>query len=385
MDDDQQGAWWTKPPSPPTPTRPLRPPTARATGGSAGGTSSSPAAPQGPADGDLDDGVVDRFADRREEPIGRAGPPEDPIEIYDRAPHRPHPGPVSGLSTHPDPPTRPMEYLTVRLDPDSPANGLRPISGDTMEVPAAAMPRLRQGPPSEPRPAPTVQRGPVILLAAGVLLVIVTVAVIASRVATGAGPRTTLGPATSATPAPAVFSGTPPRNLEQVNRAKATQLLARAHRSAGGTIKRAFTWTDGNGMNLLVTASNRTSAGTSLRVTQLARLDGKPQVLRVMIEPDLPECSGDDPKAGFTAGSMFVRDLDGDGVAEATVGWSSRCGSGPSVAKLALLSDGQKYIIRGEGDVGNAGSGSGVPDPVAARWPAKFLGPLTTLYRSLYF
>jgi len=80
-----------------------------------------------------------------------------------------------------------------------------------------------------------------------------------------------------------------------------------------------------------------------------------------------------------------VRDLDRDGIAEVLVGWFARCGGSgaQTTAKLALLSDGDKYILRGQGVVG--GNGSQAPDPAAKSWPKPYLKAATAEFKTLYF
>jgi hypothetical protein len=160
--------------------------------------------------------------------------------------------------------------------------------------------------------------------------------------------------------------------------------------TAGGSqVGESWSWTDGNGRNLLVTAARSTGRDgpRSLYVLHLAGLDDAPRALRVMREPDVPRCprpgAGD---AGFTPGSITVADADADGSAEVTVGWAYRCAQDRrSTAKLALLVDGKKFIVRGDGAVGEPGAGRTVPDPSPQEWPRRYLDTVTDLYRTLYF
>lgn len=376
MDDEQQ-PWWTNPPRPPAPEGPAEKPEP--------GTRPSGRQP---------------FSAAQRPAARTAGPPDDPIELI-RDDEQPRTGatatprsaaiqlpPTAPPRSDGDPPTRPVEYLTVRLDPDPGPQR----SGDTMDVPAAAMPRMRQAQPDRPASHTGIRRGPAIAIGVGVLLVVVLVAVIASKVGLGVDPRSPSNAAIAASPPTTQFPGAPPQSLAQVPAGRADTLLRKARQPTTGTVRQAFTWTDDNGMNLLVASSLRTSSGTTLRVVHVAGLDKTPRTLRVMTDPDLPLCSGSGGGSGsggraeFTVGSMFVRDLNRDGVAEATIGWSSRCpGSSRSEAKLAMISGTNKYIIRGQGEIGHAGSGTGRPDPVPGRWPPAYLKPLTTLYSTLYF
>jgi hypothetical protein len=166
-----------------------------------------------------------------------------------------------------------------------------------------------------------------------------------------------------------------------------TQLSAAGLRV--GTITAAWGWSDENGKNLLVTATSRARNRTTLKVFHVARSESDPKTLRVMTDPDLPRCRTIEPgaAAGFTAKTLSIRDLDEDGIAEVLVGWSSRCGARgtQSQVRLALISNGEKYIIRGAGVVGTDGSGSSRPDPAARRWPKAYLSAATKLFREVYY
>ena len=106
-----------------------------------------------------------------------------------------------------------------------------------------------------------------------------------------------------------------------------------------------------------------------------------------MREPGVPRCDDGEGAAGFTSGSVAVRDLDENGIGEVSVGWTFRCGGedAASDAKLVLLDDGSKYILRGRGVVGRAGSGGFVPDPRPRSWPEEFLDTLTEQFHQLYY
>ena len=53
--------------------------------------------------------------------------------------------------------------------------------------------------------------------------------------------------------------------------------------------------------------------------------------------------------------------------------------------KLALITNGDKYIIRGKGVVGSHGSGELTPAPRASNWPDGYLKTLTQLFHKLYY
>lgn len=174
-----------------------------------------------------------------------------------------------------------------------------------------------------------------------------------------------------------------PKGLARVEAAAAEKDLREVGQSRGD-VQDAWGWTDENGRNLFATTRERVGNNVTLRVVHAAELDGDPRALRVMTDPSLPGCRGEGT-AGFVKGSMQVRDLDRNGVAEATVGWMARCGakSEESRVKLALLSDGKKYIIRGEGVIGD--TGTRVPDPDSDQWPKGYLNAATELFEKLYF
>jgi hypothetical protein len=181
---------------------------------------------------------------------------------------------------------------------------------------------------------------------------------------------------------------------------KAAALVAASGVRVPGTIEGAWTWTDRNGGNLLVTtvAVNRRAADGSvraetLRVSHLTGLDGVAGVARTMTDPLIQNCpDGSEVDLGFTPGSVQVEDLDGDGVAEVLVGWHAFCGTDVSAqtVKLALISDGRKFILRGKGYpggnpvVGDTGSARFTPDPAASAWPAPYLDAATALFDRLY-
>jgi hypothetical protein len=119
-------------------------------------------------------------------------------------------------------------------------------------------------------------------------------------------------------------------------------------------------------------------------VIHISQLDDQPKTLRIMRDPNLPDCKGTGT-AGFTNSAVIVRDLNSDNIAEVTAGWSSRCAdSNQSQIRLALITNGDKYIIRGQGVIGQAGSGSSELDPKASHWPKSYRVALTKLYRKLY-
>ncbi|GLY26953.1 M949_RS01915 family surface polysaccharide biosynthesis protein [Kineosporia sp. NBRC 101731] len=220
-----------------------------------------------------------------------------------------------------------------------------------------------------------------------VVLLIVLVALLSGR---GSSPDETPTAAPETTTPSTALSGSDPKGLSNVKRVTASRLLQRAGVSAGGQIVSAFSWQDTNGKNLAVTIKVPNSRGkTTLKVIQVARLETKdPQVLRSMTDPDLPQCKSGRAggQAGFAKNGLKIRDLDSDGTAEVMAGWSSRCGGATtaSEAKLALVSDGDKYIIRGSGVVGGQ-TGSTAPAPAADSWPTGYYNTVAKLYAQLFF
>jgi hypothetical protein len=184
-------------------------------------------------------------------------------------------------------------------------------------------------------------------------------------------------------------------DLGGVSADQATTLLQRTDDSEVGNIEKAWTWTDRNGLNLLTLSSSTPDgadpeSSSTLQVTQVADLDGAPQRLRVMSDP-LTCAEGTALDTGFTDGSVQISDLDGNGVAEASIGWYGSCeGSEPSaMVKLALISDGRKFILRGNGRLAtqtpNAPATEGFEaEPPRDSWPKPFYTTAESLYHLVY-
>jgi hypothetical protein len=217
----------------------------------------------------------------------------------------------------------------------------------------------------------------------------VTTAAGATRSLAAASARAT--PSVTAQPNP---SATQAGGLREISPGDATGMLQQAGVTLSGAVQQAWTWTDSDGRNLLAAGSRAEFRGDAqaprftLEVAHLAGLDTQPRTLRIMHDPGLPEqCDGEGAQAsaGFTAGSVAVTDLDGDGITEVSVGWTARCGGPdqPSMAKLALLTNGRKFILRGSGVLGAGGSME--PEPDAGDWPQAYLQQMTALFRHLYY
>jgi hypothetical protein len=293
--------------------------------------------------------------------VGEVGPgPDDALGVYG-APSRVAPG-IPGLTGDADP-----------------VGHLRGLPGAS-RLPAPLAERLAKLPGRDRlvRLIPTDPRTRAV--AGGVVAVLLVVLVV--RVATGGGDGDAPPPTTQASAGQAA-AGTP-KDFAKVSSAAAVKDLKLAGENKGEVVG-AWRWSDRNGRNLLATTRERSGANQTLRVIHVARLDKDPKSLRVMIDPGLPGCGNGAGAAAFTKNSVRVRDLDKNGVAEVLVGWFSRCGSASaeSTVKLALLSNGDKYILRGEGVIGSGGSQA--PDPAAKSWPKPFLKTASAAFKDLYF
>jgi hypothetical protein len=281
---------------------------------------------------------------------------------------------AQGRQGHQAAPPAPTAFDPYGGNPEDPLSHLR----DDPDPNRLHLPRVQM---PEPR---------FLLMAVGSGLVVLLVLLVVLLFDGGGGDDPTTAtptPVTSSGTVAAALTGAPPSGLKKLSDGEATAMLAKAGQGANGQINEAWTWTDKNGRNLVVTTTEVTGRNRqTLRVIHLADVDGDVRKLRVMRDPDLPDCRNKAAvgAAGFTKNAMMVRDLDGDGVAEVTAGWTSRCGArtGLSEIKLALITDGQKYIIRDRGVVGQAGAGS--PDPKTSTWPDGFYPALSKLYRKLY-
>jgi hypothetical protein len=215
-----------------------------------------------------------------------------------------------------------------------------------------------------------------------VVLLIVLVALLSG----GGGSDPSTSPAASQ---PTVPAGDAAKNLEEVTRVAASKTLQKAGANAGGTVVEAWQWDDKNGTNLVAAVRVPTAKGkTTLKVVHVDKVSSNdPKVVRVMIDPALPQCPGGKAggQAAFAKAGMKIQDLNGDGYAEVIVGWSSRCGgkSNPSEAKLALITKGDKYIIRGSGVLKQ--SGDIAPSPAAKDWPKGFYTAVSKRYAELFF
>jgi hypothetical protein len=205
-------------------------------------------------------------------------------------------------------------------------------------------------------------------------------------------------PSPSASPQP---SKTPLADVAKVDAAEARNQLRQAGLPVQGKGVEAWGWTDTNGRNLFLTTKtvDKTEAGVvraaTLHVYHAGGLDGRPKMLLTPLrDPGVPNCDVDFG-LDFVPGSIQVSDTDGDGYAEATVGWWSLCAGDPEPEriKLALVTKGTYYILRGTGQRATeppppAGitfpKASFTPSVPAGKWPAGSYQKTVELFHTLF-
>jgi hypothetical protein len=174
-----------------------------------------------------------------------------------------------------------------------------------------------------------------------------------------------------------------PADLTELPADVAGSALRRAGVTVDGTVSVAWGWTDDRGRNLVAAvrevtsrADDGSSTGVGLRVYYLTGLEGHPVVQRKVKDPSLHCSHHGTVTAGFTRPAFGVRDLDGDGSPEIMVGWTARCGDPgtSSRIRLAVMSGGRLYMLRGTGVVtgqaaGADATGPGATDPGATDPP----------------
>jgi len=400
--DDQQGPWWTRPPEPGQPVPPVQ---RRRTSGQ------QDVDLEYPPNRDESETVAHDEARTEYLPNGYAPPAEpDPYAAPAEPETEPEPPKPAVRRVAVVPPSRPATPAYDRGSSEDRTETLPAVPNEIFATFSGSTPGPTGGPsvtsttigaavpPEEPGRPPAERPNllhlaqanlpePRVLLLAGAGALVVLLIVVVALV-TGGGPKdapTTQPPTASAKAGatPEALKGKIPNGLKKVSSADAAAQLREVGAAAGGTIVEAWGWTDKNGQNLVATSISGGNRRT-LKVTHLAGLDADPRRLRVMRDPNLPTgCSGGGT-AGFTPKSLAVVDLDGDDVAEVVTGWSSRCG-GPgtrSQIRLALITNGKKYIIRGQGVIGQ--SEGGVADPRASNWPTGYYKALAQHYRNLY-
>jgi hypothetical protein len=306
-------------------------------------------------------------------------------------------------------PRDPRPYPDEQADPFAPA---RPADAyGRPEDPAAWPPGRGQGAP------PRGGGGRKAAAAAG----LVAVAVVGSvggywlghrggAPAAGAATPVPSASASDATSAPATparrTSPTPARRVALSGVAEVDAGDARAQvKKAGVPVQgkgvEAWGWTDTNGQNLLLTTKSVEKAegsvvrAATLHVYHLAGLDGKPRsMLTPLRDSGVSDCDVDF-LLDFVPGSIQVSDTNGDGYGEATVGWASLCAGDPEPEriKLALVTKGTYYILRGTGQrATDPEPPSGItfakatftPNVPAARWPAGTYRKTVDLFNTVF-
>jgi len=157
-----------------------------------------------------------------------------------------------------------------------------------------------------------------------------------------------------------------------------------------GTLTKVIVWTDKNGENLAV-FSQRTAKSkegkplvgddgpfeSGYLAVQHVLLGAPPKVLREL--KDKEEGCDADLSVEFRDAALAVTDLDHDGIGELTFAYSLNCASdlSPARLKLAMLENGDKFMLRGSTRVAGGGEpasgGTFVVDSSFKEAPAGFL------------
>jgi|1186.fasta_scaffold40965_2 hypothetical protein len=213
----------------------------------------------------------------------------------------------------------------------------------------------------------------------------------------GASPAASPSPRTSPTKARKV----PLADVAQVDAADARTQVRQAGLPVQGKGVEAWGWTDTNGRNLLLATKvvDKTEAGVvraaTLHVYHVAGLGSRPKMMLTPLrDPGVPDCDVDFG-LDFVPGSIRVSDTDGDGYGEATVGWWSLCAGDPEPEriKLALVTKGTYYILRGTGqrasdppppDGITFPKASFTPSLHASKWPAGSYQATVELFHTLF-
>jgi hypothetical protein len=205
-------------------------------------------------------------------------------------------------------------------------------------------------------------------------------------------------PSPSASPTP---SKVPLTDVAKVEAADARSQVRQAGFPVQGKGVEAWGWTDTNGRNLLLTTKTveKTEGGVvraaTLHVYHVAGLDGRAKMMLTPLrDPGVPNCDVDFG-LDFVPGSIQVSDTDGDGYGEATVGWWSLCAGDPEPEriKLALVTKGTYYILRGTGQRATEPpppqgvtfpKASFTPSVPAGTWPAGSYQKTVELFHALF-
>jgi hypothetical protein len=233
--------------------------------------------------------------------------------------------------------------------------------------------------------------------------------------AAGSTPSTTAGaagttgasgsaaPSASASSHPSTSTSTTPTKRpvtgaqEFGDPAAAVTELKRAGIAVSGGAEDAWSWEDTNGRNIMVatkkadTVSGGSVRSATVRIYQVAGLGGQPRVLRMLRDSGVVPCPLD-YGVDYVLGSARVTDTDGDGYGEVTAGWWSVCRGdvGPKVVKMALLTKGTYYILRGHGQLVNEQPLPGVPPATftpnlaPSTWPAGAYDETVAQFRKVF-
>lgn len=218
--------------------------------------------------------------------------------------------------------------------------------------------------------------------------------------------RVTTSPVPSSVPASAAPSASTPDTPASVSpavemdpAAARSEVTKAGLRTTGAPVE-AWSWTDANGRNVLLTTKTvdkregQVIRAATLHVYQAGGLGTRPRmVLAPLRDPGQSPCELD-YNLDFVPRSVQVTDRDGDGFGEASVGWWSSCRGdpGPVRLKLALLTKGTYYILRGYGLLASMQLPSGITAPPAtftpnvpkSRWPRGSYDATVALFHQLY-
>jgi hypothetical protein len=186
----------------------------------------------------------------------------------------------------------------------------------------------------------------------------------------------------------------------QADAGQAVQQLEDGGVRVRGEAEEAWSWTDSKGRNVVVLSKDVTERdgdqvrAATLYVTHAAGRNGDFEELRRLTDPGTRNCDTDFG-LDFVKGSVSVADRDRDGNGEASVGWWASCRGdpGPYTIKLAVLSEGEYFILRGQGQVAtdpalppgiSVPEATFKPDPAQARWPRGTYDETVQLFERLF-
>ncbi len=164
----------------------------------------------------------------------------------------------------------------------------------------------------------------------------------------------------------------------------------------GTTIERIVRFADKNGTNYVVFSSTSTEKPATdmgrsrtrwLYVDHWAISPGRASRALLPVRDFEQDCPFD-LTAAFVPAAFGVTDLDGDGLAEVTYGYQLSCRSdvSPATYKLLMVSNGKKYILRGETRLALPGEapmgGSFTPDPGEKKWAPKFYAHAVAVWKA---